>query len=85
LNASHPVGGLDERGNTGWWDSVVGPGKPLDTDRFFVIGVKIKGACFGSAGPVDGAGRWPTSAVGDGRGRRLRGRNPGRRDDGPSA
>jgi homoserine O-acetyltransferase/O-succinyltransferase len=52
LNASHHVAGLDERGQTGWWDNLVGPGKPLDTDRFFVIGVNNPGSCFGSTGPM---------------------------------
>ncbi len=40
--------GADE----GWWDNLVGPGKPLDTDRFFVIGVNNPGSCFGSTGPM---------------------------------
>ena len=52
LNASHHVAGLDEQGQTGWWDNLVGPGKPLDTDRFFVIGVNNPGSCFGSTGPM---------------------------------
>ena len=52
LNASHHVAGIDEHGATGWWDNLVGPGKPLDTDRFFVIGVNNPGSCFGSTGPV---------------------------------
>jgi homoserine O-acetyltransferase len=52
LNASHHVAGLDEQGNTGWWDNMIGPGKPLDTDRFFVIGVNNLGSCFGSTGPM---------------------------------
>jgi homoserine O-acetyltransferase/O-succinyltransferase len=56
LNASHHVAGyyLDAGGepcNFGWWDNMVGPGKPLDTDRFFVIGVNNVGGCFGSTGP----------------------------------
>ena len=53
LNASHHVAGIDEHGATGWWDNLVGPGKPLDTDRFFVIGVNNPGSCFGSTGPMD--------------------------------
>ncbi|MDE1926907.1 MAG: homoserine O-acetyltransferase, partial [Burkholderiales bacterium] len=53
LNASHHVAGLDEQGRLGWWDNLVGPGKPLDTDRFFVIGVNNPGSCFGSTGPMD--------------------------------
>jgi homoserine O-acetyltransferase len=52
LNASHHVAGVDAAGQTGWWDNLVGPGKPLDTDRFFVIGVNNPGSCFGSTGPM---------------------------------
>jgi homoserine O-acetyltransferase len=53
LNASHHVAGYyaDEPRNVGWWDNLVGPGKPLDTDKFFVIGVNNPGSCFGSTGP----------------------------------
>jgi homoserine O-acetyltransferase len=59
LNASHHVAGLhaDASGqplarSEGWWDNMIGPGKPLDTDRFFVIGVNNLGSCFGSTGPT---------------------------------
>jgi homoserine O-acetyltransferase/O-succinyltransferase len=54
LNASHHVAGTyaDEARSEGWWDNLVGPGKPLDTDRFFVIGVNNPGSCFGSTGPM---------------------------------
>lgn len=54
LNASHHVAGVYEGQpkNVGWWDNMVGPGKPLDTDRFFVIGVNNLGSCFGSTGPM---------------------------------
>ncbi len=54
LNASHHVAGYYEREpeNVGWWDNMVGPGKPLDTDRFFVVGVNNLGSCFGSTGPL---------------------------------
>src|SRR3954449_6862225 len=54
LNASHHVAGfyLDEKNNSGWWDNLVGPGKPLDTRRFFVIGSNYLGSCFGSPGPA---------------------------------
>jgi homoserine O-acetyltransferase len=54
LNASHHVAGTyaDEPKNVGWWDNMVGPGKPLDTNRFFVIGVNNLGSCFGSTGPM---------------------------------
>ncbi len=52
LNASHHVAGLNEQGQAGWWDNLVGPGKPLDTERYFVIGVNNLGSCFGSTGPM---------------------------------
>ncbi len=54
LNASHHVAGTYEGQDKseGWWDNLVGPGKPLDTDRFFVIGVNNLGSCFGSTGPT---------------------------------
>jgi homoserine O-acetyltransferase len=54
LNASHHVAGTYEGQpkSEGWWDNLVGPGKPLDTDRFFVIGVNNPGSCFGSTGPT---------------------------------
>jgi homoserine O-acetyltransferase len=53
LNASHHVAGIyeDEPNNIGWWDNLIGPGKPLDTNRFFVIGINNLGSCFGSTGP----------------------------------
>lgn len=55
LNASHHVAGYyaDNPKDTGWWDNMVGPGKPVDTNRFFVIGVNNLGSCFGSTGPMD--------------------------------
>jgi homoserine O-acetyltransferase len=52
LNASHHVAGLNEAGELGWWDNMVGPGKPIDTQRFFVLGVNNLGSCFGSTGPM---------------------------------
>jgi homoserine O-acetyltransferase len=54
LNASHHVAGLYDNNpkSAGWWDNMVGPGKPVDTDRFFVIGVNNLGSCFGSTGPM---------------------------------
>ncbi|MCR5865867.1 MAG: homoserine O-acetyltransferase [Aquincola tertiaricarbonis] len=54
LNASHHVAGTYEGQDRseGWWDNLVGPGKPLDTDRFFVIGINNPGSCFGSTGPM---------------------------------
>jgi homoserine O-acetyltransferase/O-succinyltransferase len=54
LNASHHVAGVyaGQDKSEGWWDSMIGPGKPLDTDKFFVIGVNNLGSCFGSTGPM---------------------------------
>ena len=53
LNASHHVAGTweGEPDNVGWWDNMVGPGKPVDTNRFFVVGVNNLGGCHGSTGP----------------------------------
>jgi homoserine O-acetyltransferase/O-succinyltransferase len=54
LNASHHVAGVYEGQDKseGWWDTMIGPGKPVDTNRFFVIGVNNLGSCFGSTGPM---------------------------------
>ncbi|MCH7343499.1 homoserine O-acetyltransferase [Pelomonas sp. CA6] len=54
LNASHHVAGTyaGQARSEGWWDNLIGPGKPLDTDRFFVIGINNLGSCFGSTGPM---------------------------------
>ncbi len=59
LNASHHVAGMyanaDEKiqeKSAGWWDNMIGPGKPVDTNNFFVIGVNNLGSCFGSTGPM---------------------------------
>jgi homoserine O-acetyltransferase len=54
LNASHHVAGFykGDESNVGWWDNLVGPGKPLDPRRFFVVGTNYIGSCFGSTGPA---------------------------------
>ncbi|MFZ2737360.1 MAG: homoserine O-acetyltransferase [Burkholderiaceae bacterium] len=54
LNASHHVAGVyaGQDKSEGWWDNMIGPGKSVDTDRFFVIGVNNLGSCFGSTGPM---------------------------------
>jgi homoserine O-acetyltransferase len=53
LSGSHHVAGFyaDDPKKVGWWDNMIGPGKPIDTDRFFVIGVNNIGGCHGSTGP----------------------------------
>jgi homoserine O-acetyltransferase len=43
----HPV-----TGKPGWWETMVGPGKPIDTDRYFVICPNVVGACMGTTGPA---------------------------------
>lgn len=54
LSGSHHIAGsyVDEPNNLGWWDNLVGPGRPLDTRKFFVVGVNNLGGCHGSTGPV---------------------------------
>ena len=46
----HPI-----TGKPGWWDRTVGPGKPIDTDRFYVICANVLGSCMGSTGPASPA------------------------------
>jgi homoserine O-acetyltransferase len=45
---SHPVTGKD-----GWWELMIGPGKPLDSERYFVICANVLGGCMGTTGPVE--------------------------------
>ena len=46
--SQHPV-----TGKPGWWNTLVGPGKPIDTDRFFVICTNVLGGCMGTTGPAE--------------------------------
>ncbi len=64
---THPL-----TGKPGWWDKVVGPGLPVDTDRFFVVCANVLGGCMGSTGPRSpkpGGGIWgtefPAVTIGD--------------------
>ncbi|RQO60624.1 homoserine O-acetyltransferase [Paucibacter sp. KBW04] len=54
LNASHHLAGTyaGQENSEGWWNNLIGPGKPLDTNKFFVIGINNLGSCFGSTGPM---------------------------------
>ncbi|MDI9335691.1 MAG: homoserine O-acetyltransferase [Gammaproteobacteria bacterium] len=55
LNAGQHAAGtyLHDTTNRGWWDNMIGPGKALDTNHFFVISINNIGSCFGSTGPQD--------------------------------
>ncbi len=64
---THPLSG-----KPGWWREVVGPGRPVDTDRLFVVCANVLGGCMGSTGPRDpgpGGEPWgitfPTVTIGD--------------------
>ncbi len=54
LSGHHHAAGVraDDPENVGWWDNLIGPGKPLDTRKFFVVGVNNLGGCHGSSGPI---------------------------------
>ena len=66
LSGHHHVAGYyaDDPKNVGWWDNLIGPGKPVDTDKFFVIGLNNLGGCHGSTGPssIDPANGKPYGA-----------------------
>ena len=52
LSPSAHAASSEEDPSAGWWEDMIGPGLPLDTDRFFVIAVNSLGSCFGSTGPA---------------------------------
>jgi homoserine O-acetyltransferase/O-succinyltransferase len=45
--SAHPI-----TGKAGWWSRIIGPGKPLDTDRYCIICPNVIGSCMGSSGPA---------------------------------
>jgi homoserine acetyltransferase len=53
LSGHHHLAGhyADQPDNIGWWDNIIGPGRPLDTDKFFIVGLNNLGGCHGSTGP----------------------------------
>jgi homoserine O-acetyltransferase len=70
---AHAAGHHGDPAHPGWWDNFIGPGKPVDTDRFFVICANLLGGCMGTTGPssLDPATgepyglRFPLFTVGD--------------------
>ncbi len=48
---AHAAGFHEGAKRPGWWDNLIGPGRPLDTNRFFVISANLIGGCQGSTGP----------------------------------
>ncbi len=54
LSGSHHAAGRYDASDAkaGWWDDLIGPGKAVDTDRYFVICTNVIGSCFGSTGPI---------------------------------
>lgn len=55
LSGDHHAAGFHQETDRkpGWWDSAIGPGKPIDTDRFFVVCLNNLGGCKGSTGPLN--------------------------------
>ena len=53
LSGSHHAAGYyEDDDKPGWWDNHIGPGKPMDTERFFIVSLNNIGSCFGSTGPT---------------------------------
>ncbi len=49
--SAHAASSIDDP-STGWWEDMIGPGKPIDTNRYFVVCINSLGSCFGSTGPA---------------------------------
>jgi homoserine O-acetyltransferase/O-succinyltransferase len=49
---AHAAGHHGDPSRRGWWDTIVGPGRPLDTERFFVVCANLLGGCSGTTGPA---------------------------------
>ena len=52
LSASAHAAASDRDNSPGWWEAIIGPGRAIDTDRYFVICINAVGSCFGSTGPA---------------------------------
>ncbi|GAB4222984.1 MAG: homoserine O-acetyltransferase [Gammaproteobacteria bacterium] len=52
LSTNSHIKAHDHNKATGWWENMVGPGKPLDTNKYFIICINNLGSCFGSSGPA---------------------------------
>lgn len=51
LSASSHARSTDANGKPGWWEQFIGPGRPLDTDKFHIVCANVLGGCYGSTGP----------------------------------
>jgi homoserine O-acetyltransferase len=52
LSGNHHAAGLNKEGHPGWWNNLIGPGKAIDTNKFFVVSPNNIGGCHGSTGPI---------------------------------
>ena len=52
LSASSHAHSTDENPKPGWWEKFIGPGRPLDTDKYYIVCTNVVGGCYGSTGPA---------------------------------